>query len=122
MKIAAPKELDHGENRVAVSPQSAKFLINLGHEVIVQSGAGQGSRFADSDYKMSGCRLMKSSVSLWKEADVIVKVNPPTDAEQKKLRKGQILIGFIWPVQNKELLANLQKKESQPLLWTWFQG
>ena len=110
MKIVAPKELDQGESRVAITPQSAKFLINLGHEVIVQSGAGKGSRFSDSDYKMSGCRLVKSPASMWKEADVIVKVNPPTDTEQKKLRKGQILIGFIWPGQNKTLLESLKKK------------
>ena len=110
MKIAAPKELDQGESRIAVTPQSAKFLINLGHEVIIQSGAGNGSRFSDSDYKMSGCRLVKSSTNIWKEADAIVKVNPPTDTEQKKLRKGQILIGFIWPGQNKTLLESLKKK------------
>ena len=87
MKIAAPKELDQGESRIAVTPKSAKFLINLGHEVIIQSGAGNGSRFSDTDYKMSGCRLVKSSTNIWKEADAIVKVNPPTDTEQKKLRK-----------------------------------
>ncbi len=110
MKIAAPKELNQDESRVAVTPQSAKSLIKLGHEVIVESEAGKGSRFSDSDYKMSGCRIVKSSASLWKEAEVIVKINPPTALEQRKLKKGQILIGFIWPGQNKELLESLQKK------------
>ena len=110
MKIASPKELDQGEGRVAITPQSAKFLIKMGHEVIIQAGAGDSSRFSDNDYKDSGCRVIKASSTIWKEADVIAKVNPPSDDEQKKLRKGQVLIGFIWPTQNKELLNNLQKK------------
>ena len=110
MKIASPKELDQGEGRVAITPQSAKFLINMGHEVIIQAGAGDSSRFSDNDYKDSGCKVIKASSTIWKEADVIAKVNPPSDNEQKKLRKGQLLIGFIWPIQNKELLNNLQKK------------
>ena len=85
MKIASPKELDQGEDRVAITPQSAKFLINMGHEVIIQAGAGDSSRFSDNDYKDSGCKVIKASSTIWKEADVIAKVNPPSDDEQKKL-------------------------------------
>ena len=63
-----------------------------------------------NDYKKSGCKILKSSVSIFKEADVIVKVNAPNKAEQSKFQKKQILISFVWPAQNKSLLENLNKK------------
>ena len=64
MKIATITETSKNENRVAITPDSAKFLNKLGHEVIIQSGAGDRSRFSDSDYKSSGCKILKSSAAL----------------------------------------------------------
>ena len=110
MKIATLTESSENENRVAITPDSAKFLIKFGHEVIIQSGAGEKARFSDNDYKKSGCKILKSSASIFKEADVIVKVNAPNKAEQSKFQKKQILISFVWPAQNKSLLENLNKK------------
>ena len=110
MKIATIKETSENENRVAITPESAKFLIKLGHEVIIQSGAGDRARFSDKDYKASGCKILKSSSGIFKEADVVAKVNAPSKIEQSKLQKKQILISFIWPAQNNSLLENLQKK------------
>ena len=68
MKIAAPKEIFKGENRVALTPSSALELIKLGHECIVQSGAGISSRYDDNAYKAAGVKIVKSAVALWKEA------------------------------------------------------
>ncbi|MFL2803082.1 MAG: Re/Si-specific NAD(P)(+) transhydrogenase subunit alpha [Paracoccaceae bacterium] len=110
MKIATITETSKNENRVAITPDSAKFLNKLGHEVIIQSGAGDRSRFSDNDYKSSGCKILKSSASIFKEADVIVKVNEPNSIEQSKFQKKQVLVSFVWPTQNKSLLENLQKK------------
>ena len=95
MKIATLTESSENENRVAITPDSAKFLIKFGHEVIIQSGAGEKARFSDNDYKKSGCKILKSSASIFKEADVIVKVNAPNKAEQSKFQKKQILISFF---------------------------
>ena len=92
------------------TPEAAKFLIKLGHEVIIQSGAGDRARFSDKAYKASGCKILKSSSGIFKEADVIVKVNAPSKPEQSKFQKKQILISFVWPAQNKSLLENLNKK------------
>ena len=100
MIIATIKETSENENSVAITPESAKFLIKLGHEVIIQSGAGDKARFSDNDYKASGCKILKSSSSIFKEADVIAKVNAPSKIEQSKLQKKQVLISFIWPAQN----------------------
>ena len=58
MIIATIKETSENENRVAITPESAKFLIKLGHEIIIQSGAGDKARFSDKDYKASGCKIL----------------------------------------------------------------
>ena len=110
MKIAAPKELFDGENRVALTPESAKLLQKLGHECLIQAGAGEMARFSDQDYRDSGVKVIKSVASLWKQANVIVKVRAPTNSEVQKFTKGQILISFIWPAQNKDLLEKLKLK------------
>ena len=85
------EETSENENRVAITPESAKFLIKLGHEVIIQSGAGDRARFSDKDYKASGCKILKSSSGIFKEAEVVAKVNAPSKIELSKLQKKQIL-------------------------------
>ncbi len=110
MKIAAPKEIFNGENRVALTPESAKLLQKLGHECMVQAGAGERARFSDQNYRDADVKVVKSGASLWKQADVIVKVRAPTSAEIQKFTKGQILISFIWPAQNEKLLEKLKVK------------
>ena len=109
MKIAAPKEVFKGENRVALTPSSALELIKLGHECIVQSGAGISSRYDDNAYKAAGVKIVKSAAALWKEADVVVKVRAPEKEEVNYFRKGQILVSFIWPAQSKDLLEGMKK-------------
>ena len=110
--IGTPKELAKGENRVAMTPQSAQDLQKLGFECIIQSGAGTASRFSDADYKAAGVKVVKSAVELWKQADVVAKVRPPTAAETKKLRAGQTLISFIYPSENKKFLDDAAKAGS----------
>ena len=110
MKIAAPRETFNAENRVALTPESAKLLHKLGHECIVQAGAGAMARFSDKDYKEAGVKIVKSAAALWKEADIIVKVRAPNNTEVQKFKKGQILISFVWPAQNDELLNKLNSK------------
>jgi len=110
MKIATPKETFKGENRVALSPQSAVQLQKLGHECILQSGAGLAARFSDQDYKDVGVKVVKAASTLWKEADVIIKVRAPNDSEIKKFVEGQVLISFVWPAQSLELLEALRSK------------
>ncbi len=110
MKIGAPKEIFEGENRVALTPESAKSLQKLGHECVIQSGAGQMARFSDQEFKDVGVKVVKSLASLLKEVEVVIKVRAPSDKEVQKFFKGQILISFIWPSQNNELLEKLKVK------------
>ena len=67
MKIGSPKEIFKGENRVAMTPDSAKHLQKLGYECIIESGAGNNSNFSDKDYKEAGVKIAKTKEQLWKE-------------------------------------------------------
>ncbi|MCB2136212.1 MAG: Re/Si-specific NAD(P)(+) transhydrogenase subunit alpha, partial [Rhodobacteraceae bacterium] len=110
MKIGAPKEIAPGEARVAMTPESAGLLQKLGHECFIEAGAGAAAGFSDAAYKAAGVTVVKTAAALFKGVDVIAKVRPPSDAEAKRLAKGQTLISFFYPAQSKELmeLANKQ--------------
>ena len=100
MKIGAPKESFAGENRVAMTPNSAVQLQKLGYECLIESGAGTGARFSDADYKAVGVEVVKTAAALWKAADIVAKVRQPDEAELKRLRKGQTLVSFFNPGGN----------------------
>lgn len=92
-----------------MTPNSARALQKLGHECIIQSGAGAAARFSDEEYKAAGVKVVKTAAALWKEADIVVKVRPPKDAtEEKRIRKGQTVISFFFPAQNEEQLARMK--------------
>ncbi|KAB2543799.1 NAD(P) transhydrogenase subunit alpha [Salipiger aestuarii] len=104
MKIGTPKELAHGENRVAMTPDSARALHKLGHECLVESGAGAAAGFADAAYEAAGVTVVDSAEVLYAQADVIAKVQPPSDAEVDRLGQGKTLISFFWPAANEALM------------------
>ena len=110
MRIGTPKEIYDGETRVAMTPASAQELQKLGHQCLIEKGAGVASRFSDQDYKDAGVTVVASAAALYREADVIAKVRPPEPIEVKKLREGQTLISFFYPAQNDALLAAANKK------------
>ena len=95
MRIGALKETVAGEQRVAMTPDSALQIQKLGHECFIQSGAGENARFSDDDYAKAGVTVVKTVADLIKSSDVVVKVRPTTSAELKKLKKGQTLISFF---------------------------
>jgi len=111
MKIGSPKEIYKGENRIAMTPESAKQLQKLGYECIIETGAGNNSNFSDKNFKDAGVKVVKNSDQLWKESDIILKVRGPVATEVTKMRSGQQIISFIWPGQNKSLLESLNKKK-----------
>ena len=86
MKIGSPKEIFKGENRVAMTPDSAKHLQKLGYECIIETGAGNNSNFSDKDYKEAGVKIAKTKEQLWKEADIILKVRAPEKSEFSKIK------------------------------------
>ncbi len=105
MKIGTPKELYPGENRVAMTPASALQLVKLGHQCVLESGAGDAADFSDADYADAGVEIVPSAAALWDAADVIAKVRQPDESELKLLSAGKTLVCFFNPGGNEEGLA-----------------
>ncbi len=110
MKIGTPKEIFAGEDRVAMTPASAKDLQKLGYECVIETGAGIAAGFSDQAYKEAGVEVVKTAAALYKVADIVAKVRPPEDVEIKRLREGQTLISFFYPAQNTELMEAANAK------------
>src|ERR1700694_1636645 len=92
MKVGVTRETAPGERRVALVPETAGKLAAAGFEVVVEPGAGEAASFPDDTYAAAGATLG----SRW-DADAVVKVRKPDDAEAARLRDGQVLIGFLDP-------------------------
>ncbi|MGE6740304.1 Re/Si-specific NAD(P)(+) transhydrogenase subunit alpha [Allorhizobium pseudoryzae] len=110
MKIGSPKETYAGEARVALTPDSALQLQKLGHECLVQAGAGKAAGFSDEAYAKAGVTVVDDAASLFGMADVIAKVRPPEPSEVDRLGPGKTLISFFYPAQNKALLEQAKDK------------
>ncbi|MFT5135220.1 MAG: NAD(P) transhydrogenase subunit alpha [Arenicella sp.] len=108
MIISIPKESYAGEKRVALTPDSAIQIMKLGHQLRVQSGAGNAAEYSDADYIHAGVTVVKGDV-IWTNTDIIMKVRGVNDAEVALLTAGTTLISFFWPAQNEELLKTLAK-------------
>jgi len=102
VKIGTPKEVFGGENRVAMTPDSAKQLQKLGYECAIESGAGAGAGFSDAAYEAAGVEVIKTAAALWKEVDIVAKVRQPDATELKRLTKDKTLISFFNPAGNEE--------------------
>ncbi len=110
MKIGAPKEIFEGENRVALTPQSATQLKKLGYSCLVESGAGIAARFSDADFEKEGVEVVNDASELWSKSDIVVKVRVPQESELELGHEGQLLISSIYPAQNEPLLEKLKDK------------
>ncbi|MGB0412463.1 MAG: Re/Si-specific NAD(P)(+) transhydrogenase subunit alpha, partial [Pikeienuella sp.] len=104
------KETFQGESRVAMTPASALQLQKLGHECIIEKGAGEAARFSDADYEAAGVTVVASADALYDQADTVAKVRPPSEGEVDLLRNGQTLISFFYPAQNADLLDKVNAR------------
>ena len=113
MKIGVPKEIHEGEKRVATTPEVIGHLRKLGFEVIVEARAGNGAHFSDALYTEAGATIANDAKSVWNDSDIILKVRGPelNGPEIDLLKEGQILISFLWPAQNPDLLKKLADKK-----------
>ncbi len=115
MRIGIPAETFAGEKRVATVPDVVEKLIKLGFQVSVQSGAGDAANCSDESYRAAGADIINDAAGLWAASDVVFKVTVPSPAEVDLMREGGVLIGFIWPAQNPELMAQLAAKKATVL-------
>lgn len=116
MKLGIVKEIRPDEKRVAVAPHTVQRLVKDGFEVLVESGAGAAASFPDPAYEKAGATLVASATEVWQSADIVAKVRPPAEHpelghEADLIREGCVLISFLFPAQNKELIERLQKRK-----------
>ncbi|MEJ2322981.1 MAG: alanine dehydrogenase, partial [Gammaproteobacteria bacterium] len=105
MKIGVPVEIKSDEYRVAMRPVGVELLVGDGHTVLIQSGAGLGSGYEDSDYSNAGGLIVPDADAIYAEADLVVKVKEPLPEEIDKLRPGQILFCYFHFASSRELTA-----------------
>jgi alanine dehydrogenase len=95
MLVGVPKEIKVLEARVALTPEGASEFIRAGHKVIVEKGAGLGSAITDDQYIAAGATIEADVEKIWRDADMILKVKEPIEAEYPRLRAGQILFTYL---------------------------
>jgi NAD(P) transhydrogenase subunit alpha len=115
MLIGIPKEIHAGEKRVATTPEAAEKLRTLGFDLAIERGAGEPANYSDDAYREAGVRIVETAREIWEKADIIMKVRPPETHpelcvdESELLHKHQVLISFIHPAINPELMEHLAR-------------
>jgi NAD(P) transhydrogenase subunit alpha len=97
MKIAVPADADKVETRVAATPETVKKFIGLGAVVTVQSGAGAGSRITDAEFDAAGATIAKTVAATCKDADIILRVRRPGEADLKAYKRGALVVAAMDP-------------------------
>lgn len=95
MKIGVPKEIKSNENRVAATPAGVMEFIKKGHEVMIQSTAGEGSGFSDADYLQAGAQILGTAKETYGAADMILKVKEPIESEYDLIKKDQLVFTYF---------------------------
>jgi NAD(P) transhydrogenase subunit alpha len=108
IRIAAPKETHAGERRVAITPESAKKLIEKGFEVALELGAGEGAGFPDASYTEAGATLVSRDEAL--AAPLVLKVRPPSEAEARALGERSMLVSHLYPDRHPALMPILLER------------
>ncbi|MCC2384038.1 alanine dehydrogenase [Bacillus sp. FSL L8-0199] len=106
MRIGIPTEIKNNENRVAMTPAGAVHLVQNGHEVFVQKGAGLGSGFTDEEYVQAGAKLVETAEEAWNQ-DMVMKVKEPIASEYGYFREGLILFTYLHLAPEPELTKAL---------------
>jgi len=110
MKVGIPKETASKELRVGATPKTVKRLIKQGFEVLIQKGAGKTANYSDGDYESAGAEIISTAKGLYKASDLILKVQPVTEKEIEHLHEGQVMLSYLQPAQNQDLLQKIAKK------------
>ncbi len=110
LQIGIPKETSFQENRVSLTPESVALLVNNGHKIIFETGAGNASSFSDEEYSKNGAFIVYSKDEVYK-CDMIIKIEPPTKSELNLMQFNQVLISAVQlNTQSNEFFKILNKK------------
>ena len=95
MIVGVPNEIKDNEYRVALTPGGAHLLVDHGHTVVVETGAGTGSSFLDREYAEAGCEIAETAKDTWGRADMVVKVKEPQPSEYEFMRDDLLLFTYL---------------------------
>ena len=95
MRVGIPTEIKNNEYRVAITPAGVAELVRRGHDVTIQAGAGNGSAISDTDFKAAGAEIVTTADQVWAEADLLLKVKEPIEAEYGRMRAGQTVFTYL---------------------------
>ena len=112
MKIGVPKEIKPQENRIGLTPESAKILVSNGHEVLIENNGGFEAGFDNDQYKKAGAKIVNKVEDIFNDAEIIVKVKEPLSSEVKMIRENQIIFTYLHLAAAKELTEGLIKSKS----------
>lgn len=111
MIIGLPREIKDSEYRVGMVPGGVRMLVEEGHTILVEQGAGVGSGFSDQEYAAAGALMLQDPDELFRQAEMIVKVKEPVEAEYHRLRCGQILFTFLHLAPAPQLTRVLMERQ-----------
>ena len=109
VKAGVPREIQPGERRVALNPGAAERLAKLGVKVLLQKGAGEAAQIPDREYG-EAVTLVDDAHALYQQADIILKVQPPTIEEIDQMRDGAVVIGYMSPHLEPSRIAKLRDR------------
>jgi NAD(P) transhydrogenase subunit alpha len=109
--LFVPTEITSGETRVAAVPETVKKYVKAGLKVRIQEGAGAGSHIPDPHYQEAGAELAADAGASFGQADVILKLHPPTEKEVERMREGSLLISFLFPFNNAAVVQRLAQRK-----------
>jgi alanine dehydrogenase len=95
--VGIPSEIKSDEYRVAITPAGVRELTSLGHDVLIERGAGVGSSILDADFQATGAKMVEASEDVWSSADLVLKVKEPIEVEYPRLsaRENQVLFTYL---------------------------
>jgi alanine dehydrogenase len=111
MVIGVPKEIKPEENRIAIVPGGVETIVQRGHKVIIERGAGSGSGFSDEEYSAAGAQVLDKREDIFAGADLVLKVKEPLLEEYEFLKAGQIVFTYFHLAASEELTRNLMKRK-----------
>ncbi len=111
MRIGLPKEIKNHEYRVGMIPNHVRALVQRGHQVLVERGAGLGSGFMDSLYEEAGAQMIDTAAEVWTSSEMIVKVKEPVASEYDLIQEGQLIYTYLHLAADPTLTEVLLKKK-----------
>src|ERR1700741_826239 len=111
MKVGIPSEIFPNELRVAATPKTVKRLQKQGFDVYIQHNAGAKANFSDKEFEEAGAKIVNSAADIYGNSDIVLKVKEPSTEEVGMMKEGLVLLSYLWPAQNQELLKTLAERK-----------